>query len=166
MHHDNGRNGASGPPDFGLHYDAWGRLVMTDAGGRRHIGVEPVRGFPVSDPRHGIALCDAEGRELLWIDDLDALPVPVRRVIEDDLARREFMPVLRRILQVSAPVDPSEWDLETDRGRTRIVVNSEDNVRRLDGQRAMVIDAQGVRYLIPNIRGLDAASRRALERYL
>ena len=32
--------------------------------------------------------------------------------------------------------------------------------------RALVIDAHGIRYLIPDTRTLDATSRRLLERYL
>ena len=159
-------NGRPGPQPFGLHYDAWGRLVLTDAAGREHVGVEPVRAFPISDPRHGLALCDAEGHELVWVEDLDALPPPLRRFLEDDLARREFVPVVRRIVAVSAPVEPSEWEVETDRGRTRFVLNSEDDVRRLSDHRALLVDAHGIRYLIPDTRALDATSRRLLERYL
>jgi hypothetical protein len=153
-------------PHFTLHHDAFGRLVLTDDPGRVFPAVEVVRAFPISDPRRCISVCDAEGHELIWIDELDAVPEPTRRVIEEELARREFVPVVRRILRVSAPVEPSEWDVETDRGRTHFVVNSEDDVRRLDGRRAMIIDANGVRYLIPDTRALDAGSGRLLERYL
>jgi hypothetical protein len=160
------RNGHPRPTPFALHSDAWGRLVLTDADGRQHIGVEPVRAFPISDPRHGLALLDAEGRELAWIDRLDDLATPVRRVLEEDLARREFLPVICRILRVSAPVEPSEWEVETDRGMTAFVLNSEDDVRSLSDHRALIYDARGIRYLIPDLRRLDATSRRLLERYL
>ena len=34
--------------------------------------------------RHGVSVCDAEGRELLWIDDLDALPADLRKILEDE----------------------------------------------------------------------------------
>ena len=166
MQQNGSTNGRPGPQPFGLHYDAWGRLVLTEADGREHVGVEPVRAFPISDPRHGLALCDPDGHELLWVDDLDALPAPLRQFLEDDLARREFVPVVRRIVAVSAPVEPSEWEVETDRGRTRFVLNSEDDVRRLSDHRALIVDAHGIRYLIPDLRALDAASRHALERYL
>jgi hypothetical protein len=159
-------NGHGPPPPFGLRYDAWGRLVLTDAAGRVPVGIEPVRAFPITDPRHGLALCDAEGHELLWIDDLDALPAPLRQFLEDDLARREFVPVVRRIVAISAPVEPSEWEVDTDRGRTRFVVDSEDDVRRLSDHRALIVDAHGIRYLIPDTRALDGTSRRLLERYL
>src|SRR4051812_45729424 len=91
---------------FSLSHDAWGRLVLIGAEGVRHVGVEPVRAFPISSPRHGVSLCDAEGRELVWVDDLDGLPPDVRRVLEEELARREFVPVLRRITAISTAVEP------------------------------------------------------------
>jgi hypothetical protein len=154
------------PAPFELHHDAFGRLVLTDADGRLFPAVEVVRSFPISDPGRCVSLCDADGHELIWIDRLEEVHEPARRVIEEELARREFVPVVHRIVHVSAPVDPSEWDVETDRGPTHFVVNSEDDVRRLDGRRAMIIDAHGVRYLIPDTRALDGGSRRLLERYL
>lgn len=164
---DSSTNGALHDPQrFTLTHDTWGRLVMSDADGREHIGVEPVRAFPITDPRHGIALCDADGRELLWIEVLDDVPQPARQVIEDELARRQFVPILKRILRVSSPVEPSEWEVETDRGRTRFPLKSEEDVRSLAGHLAIITDAHGIRYLIPDVRAVDAATRRVLERYL
>jgi hypothetical protein len=152
--------------NFGLMHDAWGRLVLIDRAGRRHVGVEPVRSFPISDPDHWISICDAEGHELACVQNLSDLPPQVGQVLAEDLARREFVPVIRQILRVSADTDPAAWDVVTDRGQTRFLVNSEDDVRRLGPSRILVIDAQGIRYLIPNIKTLDAASNQTLERYL
>jgi hypothetical protein len=149
-----------------LFHDAWGRLVLVDAEGRRHVGVEPIRAFPIEDPRHHLAVCDAEGHEVLWIDNLDELPQPIRAVLEEDLSRREFVPVVRRILRVSSATEPSEWEVETDRGPTTFVLNSDDDVRRLGNRRALILDAHGIRYLIPDVRALDGPSRRILERYM
>ena len=109
---------------------------------------------------------DAQGREVAWVEDLAALAPEVRRVLEDELARREFVPVLRRVLGVSAAVEPSRWEVETDRGAASFVLNNEDDVRRLGDHRALIIDAHGIRYLIPDVRLLDPLSRRLLERYL
>jgi hypothetical protein len=150
---------------FQLHLDVWGRLVLTDAAGESH-GVEVVRGFPISDPRRGISLLDAEGRELVWIEDIETLPAPVRALLEEELPRREFMPQLLRVVRVSGVAEPTEWDIETDRGPTRFVLTSEDDVRRLGDGRALIVDAHGIRYLIPDLNALDAHSRRILERYL
>ena len=55
--------------------------------------------------------------------------------------------------------------VETDRGPVLLTLNSEDDVRRLGPHRALIVDAQGLRYLVPDLRALDAASRRILEHY-
>jgi hypothetical protein len=151
---------------FDLRYDAWGRLVLTDAEGVRHVGVEAVRSFPISDPDRWIALCDGEGREVVSVPSLAALPASVREILEQELARREFVPVIRRILSVPEESEPAQWEVETDRGRTSFLVNTGDDVRRLGPHRALVIDTQGVRYMIDDTNQLDAVSRRILERYL
>lgn len=159
-------NGEVHSNPFRLHHDAWGRLVLTDADGQEHASVEPVRAFPITDPRFGIAMCAADGRELYWIENLDDVPQPARQLLEHELARRQFLPIVQRILKVSSAVEPSEWDVETDRGRTCFSLKNEEDVRRLAGQRALILDAHGIRYLIPDVRVLDAGSRRILERYL
>jgi hypothetical protein len=147
-------------------YDPLGRLVFRDAEGREHVDVTPVRGFPISEPDYGVSICDSAGRELLWIERLGDLPSEPREMLRMDLARREFMPLLQRIVRISTNAEPCEWEVETDRGRTSFVLRSDEDVRRLDDSRAMVTDANGVSYLIPDLASLDAGSRRYLERYL
>ena len=151
--------------DFGLRYDAWGKVVL-HLDGAEHAGVEIARAFPITSPRHMVSVCSAEGRELLWIEELDAVPAEARAVIEEELARRDFVPVLRRVLRVSAAVEPSEWEVETDRGVTKFLLNSEEDVYPLTGGRALITDSHGIRYLINDLNALDASSRRLLERYL
>lgn len=152
-------------PDFHLDYDAWGRLIL-ETQGHKYIGVEPVRAFPVTDPDHWIALCDAEGRELFLIEDLQALPPALRRLIEDEVSRRSFLPVVERILSISAETDPSEWHVQTDRGSVRFLVKSEDDVRRIGTQRAIIVDSHGIRYFIPDKLALDGPSQHLLDRFV
>jgi Domain of unknown function (DUF1854) len=151
---------------FRLHYDGWGRLVLTTADGCEVVGIEPVRAFPITDPRRGISLCDAEGREVLWLDDLDAVPLPVRTILESELARRHFLPILERIVGIHGATEPTTWDVITDRGSTTFTLKSEEDVRRVAGQRLIVTDAFGSRYLVSDLRTLDRSSRRLLERYV
>ena len=156
----------SKPPAFGLSYDAWGRLVLIDADAKRHVGVEPVRLFPISNPGHWISICDSAGHELVCIENLEDVPIQVRDTLQADLAKREFVPVITRIVKVSSENEPAEWDVETDRGPTRFLLKSEDDIRRLGPHGASIIDAQGIRYLIPDTRALDSSSRRVLEMYV
>jgi uncharacterized protein DUF1854 len=154
------------PAVFQLHHDARGRLVLTDSDGQEYVDVEPTRAFPISDPANRISIRDARGHEIRWIERLADLPPEVRTTLETDLHRREFMPIVKRILHMTAFTEPSHWEIETDRGRTQFLLGNEDDVHRLDGHRAMIIDTHGIRYLIPDTRALDTHSRRILERFL
>ncbi|HEX3998129.1 MAG TPA: DUF1854 domain-containing protein [Pirellulales bacterium] len=159
---------ASLPPsaEFEVRHNALGRLELIDGAGRRHEDVEPIRAFPISDPDRGISICDRDGHELYWIDHLSALSPAVRAVLEADLSQREFIPVVRRIVRMAAFSEPSEWVVETDRGQTQFLLGNEEDVHRIDAKRAMIVDTNGVRYLIADIGALDGHSRRILERYL
>jgi hypothetical protein len=141
-------------------------MVLTDGHGMTHVGVIPIRAFPISDPEHWVSLCDGEGREIECIPDLSALTKEVRDLLTQALGWREFVPVIRRVVKVSSHLEPAEWEVETDRGSTRFVLKSEDDVRRLGPFSAMIQDAQGIRYRVPDTRLLDAFSRRAVDRYL
>lgn len=155
------------PADFALEYDIWGQLVLICADGRRYVGVEPTRAFPISGPEGFVSICDAEGHELICLETLGSLAPETRRLLEEELSRREFVPVVRRIQKVVADHDPSEWTIVTDRGPTTFLMEDSDNdVRRLGEHRIMLVDTHGIRYLISDTRQLDAGSRRILERYL
>ena len=51
----------------------------------------------MSDPHQWISVCDAQGHELVCIRDVNELSDKVRQVLLNDLARREFVPVIERI---------------------------------------------------------------------
>jgi hypothetical protein len=151
---------------FGLSLDPYGKLVLIDAEGVRHVGVTPVRVFPTSDPEHWISVVNAKGEEVALVPDPKTLPPQVKELLEQELAHREFMPQIQQIVYVSSIMEPSEWEVITDRGVTRFVLKSEDDVRRLGPHSGIIYDAHGVRYLIRDTRQLDLYSRRALEQYI
>jgi len=152
--------------DFQLERDAFGRLVLTDAQGERHVGVVPVRAFPLSAPGHGVSLVGSEGRELVWIDSVDQLPAQARTLLEEELAVRDFAPTLLRLHGVSSFGVPSTWTISTDRGDTTFVLKAEEDIRRLEGGALLIASAHGVQFRIPDVKTLDRASRKLLERFL
>ncbi|CAB5662396.1 Domain of uncharacterised function (DUF1854) [Delftia tsuruhatensis] len=144
-----------------------GRLVLTLADGTRHEAVVPVRAFPIAAPEEGLSLVAADGKEALWVDRMDHLPAQARALIEQDLAVREFVPVIRRIHKVSGFSTPSTWDLETDRGPVQLVLKAEEDIRRLSGRTHLLITSQdGVQFSVPDSTALDRTSRKLLERFL
>jgi hypothetical protein len=155
------------PADFTLHRDAWGRLVLVLADDRRLEGVEVARAFPISAPGEYFSICDAQGHEVTCIEDPGTLPPSLLETLEEELAQREFVPIVVRIERVFADTDPSEWRIVTDRGPTTFLMEDSDNdVRRLGPNRILLVDTHGIRYLIPDARRLDTTSRRILDRYL
>ena len=150
-----------------MHRDAHGRLALTLPDGTVHTGVLPVRAFPLAAPDEGISLVGADGHELLWLDRLDDLPTPARALVQEELAAREFVPTIQKILSVSSFSTPSTWEVETDRGPTTLVLKAEEDIRRLRSRTALLIaSASGVQYAIADSTTLDRASRRLLERFL
>jgi hypothetical protein len=148
-----------------LHRDSAGRLVFTDARGQVHVGVEPVRAFPISDPERWISLLDTRGRERAAIDDLAELSPDAAALVRQELAEREFLPQIERVVRVKTNKEPHQWQVLTDRGPAQFLMR-DDDIRRLGPTRAILVDMHGVRYYIPDSAALDAHSRRILSRYL
>lgn len=151
--------------DFQLVRDPFGQLVLT-VGGETHTGVVPVRAFPIAAPAEGLSLVSADGHEIVWIDRLGDLPQALRELIEEELASREFVPEIRAIAEVSSFATPSTWRIDTDRGRTSLILKGEEDIRRLTPTTLLIADANGIQFLIRDLHALDKISRRLLDRFL
>lgn len=149
-----------------LELDANGRLVLTDLDGERHVGVSPVRAHPISAPDQGLSLVGTHGHELAWVEQLSALPDGPRRLLEAELAAREFHPTLKRLISVNTFGTPSTWRIDTDRGEVEFVLKSEEDIRRLEEGRLLITSSHGVQLQVPDRWALDRQSKRLLERFL
>ncbi|MEC5384164.1 DUF1854 domain-containing protein [Uliginosibacterium sp. H3] len=152
--------------NLNLSRNAFGRLRLVTDDGTAHDEVVPVRAFPISNPGEGISLVSPEGRELAWIERLDALSAASRALIEEELGAREFMPEIRSIRKVSTYATPSNWSVETDRGDFSFILKGEEDIRRVAGGTLLIADSHGVQFLIRDQYSLDRTSRRILDRFL
>lgn len=152
--------------DLSLSYDSFGRLVVELPGGEQHVGVVPVRAYPFTAPTELISLVDEQGHEVYLVRSLSDLPSATQSLLKEDLKRREFMPVIQKIHSVSSSAEPSDWLVTTDRGQTTFTLTSEDHIRRLPPNGALIADEHGIRYRIMDLAALDAHSRRILRWYL
>ena len=128
--------------------------------------VAPVALFPISQPDSWISIRLPDGTELACVEDPRTLPADVWQLLKEDLSRREFVPIIRRIVRVSGNSEPCEWQVETDRGPTRFVLKSEEDVRRIGDHEILILDAHGTRYHIPDLSAVDVKSRRIVEWYV
>jgi hypothetical protein len=146
--------------------DSLGRLVFIDEAGAQHVDVHAVRAFPITAPNAGISLRASAGQELFWFTSLAAILEEDRVLLMEELAAREFMPVIEQISSVTSYATPSIWVVQTDRGETRLRLNGEENIRRVAGNTLLISDANGVQYLVRDSSQLDKQSRKLLDRFL
>jgi hypothetical protein len=154
--------------------------------GREHPWIVPHLPFPLSEPTAWISLVavrdpDADGRrsdggasdrvELGVLAGMDGLDAGSRTALETALHLRYFLPRVLRIVDVRDE-DPGQsgavvWTLETDRGpRLLRMANLFEGIYdELGDGRLLLRDGDGTRVEIRDLRALDAASRRLLERY-
>jgi len=151
---------------FQLRRDAFGKLVLTTAEGEEHVGVIPVRAFPIQAPTRGISLVREGGKEVAWIDDLDATPDAVRQLVQEEIAGREFIPEILRIKDVSSFATPCTWYVQTDRGDTEFVLKVDEDIRRVGETSLLVADNHGINFLVRDMFRIDKNSRRILDRFL
>lgn len=151
---------------FSLRRNSFGYLCLQDQAGVTHEQVVPVRAFPISYPNESIAIVDRDGHELVWLDSLDQATPSNQQLINEELASREFMPVLTGIENVSTFATPSTWTVKTNRGPTQFILRGEEDIRRVNKTMYLVSDTHGVQYLIQDIQALDKHSRRLLDRFL
>lgn len=151
---------------FELQRDAYGRLVLTAQNGERHERVTPVRAFPIGAPDEGISLISEEGHEVGWVDQRSELPPATARLIDEELASREFVPEIQAIIEVSSFACPSIWQVTTNRGPTTLILKGEEDIRRLSHTRLLIADSHGIQFLVRNLPDLDRHSRKLLDRFL
>jgi len=151
---------------FSLSFNAMGQLAVRLADDTLHEGAVVVRAFPIAEPDHGISILSAEGKELIWIDELATVNNTNRQVIERALQMREFMPEILRLDGVNSFSTPSTWRVQTNRGPTEFVLKGEEDIRRLSTRTLIVADAHGVQFLIRDLPALDKHTRKLLDRFL
>lgn len=151
---------------FDLQRDAFGRWALEMPDGTRYCPVTALRAYPVSAPDAGVALMDADGHEIVWIDELAQLDAPLRAKLLQALTEREFLPEILQLTEVSSFATPSTWSVVTDRGATQFLLKGEEDIRRLTGTVLLINDANGVQFMIRDLAGMDKHSRKLLDRFL
>ena len=151
---------------FQLRRDSFGKLVLTTSEGEEHVGVIPVRAFPIQAPTRGISLVREGGKEVAWIDDLAEEPEQIRKLIQEEIEGREFIPEILHIKDVSSFATPCTWYVKTDRGDTEFVLKVDEDIRRIGETSLLVSDSHGINFLVRDMYRIDKHSRKILDRFL
>ena len=135
--------------------------------------VVALRAFPISNPDEFISVREPDtkkkgkGHEIGIIRRLADFDEQTVRLIKDELERRYFTPVIKKIYSVKEKFGYSYWDSDTSAGRvTFILTNPFSNIRVLEDGRIFIYDIDGNTFEIPDPKKLDPASYRKIEIYL
>src|SRR5260221_10300443 len=91
-------------------------LRLTVEGDRSYPKVGILRAFPLAEPNRYLSVRDGENKEAGLIVNPAELSVESRELVEEDLARRYLVPVVKRIVSVKERFGTVDWTVETDRG--------------------------------------------------
>ncbi|MEI6807968.1 MAG: DUF1854 domain-containing protein [bacterium] len=142
-------------------------LRMTIEGERTVLKVAVSRVFPLTHPERYLSIRDGSGAEVGILKSLEQLADNDRKLVEEDLDRRYFMPAIERITGVIERFGTVEWQVDTDRGKYRLTTRDmRDNVLRLGGGRYIIQDVDDNRYEIADAARLDRTSLARLLRHL
>jgi hypothetical protein len=140
---------------------------MTLENDRSWIKVTVARAFPLSDPEHYIGFLDGAGKDVGLLPDPGLLDAESRQLVEEELEKRYFVPIVERVLSVKEEFGTVYWKVETDRGAKEIVVrNLRDNLQELSSSRVIITDVDGNRFEFPDTNKLDGKSAGIILRNL
>ena len=106
-------------------------------------------------------------KEIGLLRAISGLSEPQREIVRDELKRRYFMPEVLKVLNVTEEYGHSTWTVETDAGRREFTVNDmAANLLRLDGNRVILTDLFGCRYLFKDITKMGEKTMRIVEIWL
>jgi hypothetical protein len=148
---------------FELVADAQNKLTLRRPGHDDVHDVRVRRAFPWSNAGAFVSIRSSDGKELLIIDDVAALPPALRQTIENYVAATVLIPRIERIELIDVRFGFQEWQVKTDRGRVSFRVQEREDIRFLPDGRYAIRDADGNIYELRALADLDDHSRRALE---
>ena len=151
---------------FNLEKDVFGNIRLILDGGQSYNQVRIIRAFPISDPENGFSIVNQDGHELVWFESINQLSEDNQRIAHASLEQIEFIPVISKINDLNTYALPSIWDIETDRGVTKLKLKTEQDIRRVSSEALLITDANGIQYLIKNRKTLDKFSKKVLDRFM
>ena len=151
---------------FTLSRDEWSHLRLTDSAGNIFEDVNVVPLFPISCSQKWVSIVSKDGEELVCLDTLEGITAENNQLLQEELALREFVPIIEKVIRVSGNQEPCEWVVQTNHGETSFVINSEEDVRRVSAKAVTITDANGIRFRVEDLKKLDSRSRAYVEWYV
>ncbi len=125
------------------------------------------RAFPFELPTEFISVMDEDQNELGLIRNVNDFEGENREHLLTELSRRYYTPVILQILRVKERYGFSFWKVKTQEGEVSFTLR--DTYRSIvrSGENSVILmDVDGNRFEIPDVKGLDRKSYKKIELYL
>ena len=144
-----------------------GVLCVTVSGEPPYRKARILRMAPLTSPERYFSLRDETDWEIGVLRGLEGLDDDSRRLAEAEIARRYVLPRILRIRRSRERFEIVEWEVETDRGRRRVLTRDlRQSLLEPTPGRCILTDVDGNRYDVPDISVLDEHSRSLLLEHL
>ena len=139
------------------------RTLTVHVGEERYEDVTIRRAFPLEMADAFIGLFAADGEEIGIIEDLTTIEADSRRVLDDELQRTYFLPVITEFGDIGEEFGVVHADVQTSSGPRHIEIRGiRSNIRLLSRHRALIEDTDGNRYELRDLRQLPKLTREIL----
>lgn len=128
-----------------------------------HEEINVRRAFPLDDPGRYIGVTAADSTELGMVETVEHLDATSRNVLDVELAKVYFLPVITSVDNIEEQFGIVEADVETSSGPRHIEIRQiRRNIRLLSDNRALIEDAEGNRYELRDRHRLSRLTRDIL----
>lgn len=129
--------------------------------------VRLLRTLPLHRPFEYISVSDMNKNEIGIIRNAADFPPESREIIEKDLAAHYYCPQISEIYSIDEKMGSFYFDVSIDGfKKTFGVKDISRNIKMLDSGAVMLTDADGNRFIIPDINALKPRTRRKIEPFL
>jgi len=131
-------------------------LRVTLEGECSYPRVRVVSAFPLTDPDGCVCLLDGAEKEIGVIPSAGELSREQRAIVQSELGKRYYMPVIQRVTALREEFGLSYWEVETDKGpKTFVLRGTQEHVTEIASNRLMIVDIEGNRFEIRDWEELD-----------
>ena len=125
------------------------------------------RAFPFDKLWEYISVLDIDGNELGVILSVDHFNGSQAILLRDELNRKYYCPVIRKIISVKDQFGFSYWKVMTDEGEMAFTMQDTfRNIIHVNESKKIFNDVDGNRFVIEDVHTLDRKSFRKIELYL
>ena len=119
--------------------------------------------FPLTGKADYVSFQNKDGKETVMLTRPQKLDAKSREVLEHALGRMYYVATITRVDSITERMGVSQWQVQTDRGYAIFEVVDRRTIRRLRGGRVALSDADGNRFEIADVNGLDERSRKLID---